>query len=42
VHWAQAARAATNMCRGKGYWGGFLNGHQLNGKLGLVCLSRHP
>jgi len=39
VPWAKAARAATNICLGKGYSGGFFTGHQLNGLHGVVCLS---
>ena len=39
VPWARAARAATNICLGKEYSGGFFTGHQLNGKRGVVCLS---
>lgn len=35
--WAQAARAATGFCRGKGMSGGFMNGHQVPGKYGVVC-----
>ena len=46
--WAQAARAATEFCRRKGpdiyktFWGGFLNGHQLGDKRGVVCLRMRP
>ncbi len=40
VPWAKAARAATNICLGKGYSGGFFTGHQLNGLHGVVCLSQ--
>ena len=29
VQWAQAMRAATGFCQGKGFDGGFMNGHQL-------------
>jgi hypothetical protein len=39
VPWARAARAATNICLGKGYSGGFFTGRQLNGLRGVVCLS---
>jgi hypothetical protein len=35
--WAQAARAATGFCRGKGFSGGFMNGHQVPGRQGVVC-----
>ena len=35
--WAQAARAATGFCRGKGFSGGFMNGHQVPGRYGVVC-----
>lgn len=38
VPWAKAARAATNICLGKGHPGGFFTGHQLNGLHGVVCL----
>lgn len=38
VPWAKAARAATNICLGKGYSGGFFTGHQLNDLHGVVCL----
>lgn len=37
VLWAQAARAAVGFCRGKGFSGGFMNGHQVPGKYGVVC-----
>jgi len=35
--WAQAARAAVGFCRGKGFSGGFMNGHQVPGRFGIVC-----
>jgi hypothetical protein len=35
--WAQTARAATGFCRGKGFSGGFMNGHQVPNKYGVVC-----
>jgi Trypsin len=35
--WAQAARSATDFCRRKGFSGGFMNGHQVPGKFGVVC-----
>lgn len=35
--WAQASRAATGYCRSKGFSGGFLNGHQVGDKRGVVC-----
>jgi hypothetical protein len=38
VGWAQAARAATNICLGKGYSGGFFTGHQIGELRGVVCL----
>ncbi len=44
VAWDQAARAATNICLGKGYPGGFFTGEQIliNGQIpslqGVVCL----
>ena len=37
VLWAEAARAAVGFCRGKGFSGGFMNGHQAPGKYGVVC-----
>ncbi|HEY5723766.1 MAG TPA: hypothetical protein VIT45_15750 [Allosphingosinicella sp.] len=37
VPWAQAMRAATNFCVGKGFDGGFMNGHQAPGRYGVVC-----
>jgi hypothetical protein len=40
VGWAQAARAATEYCRKKGYDAGFMTGHQLPGKYGVVCQAR--
>ena len=39
VPWGKAARAATNICVGKGFSGGFFTGHQLSGLHGVVCLS---
>lgn len=41
VHWAQANRAATALCEGfqQGFVGGHFNGHQFNGRYGLVCYS---
>ena len=39
VPWAQAARAATNICLSKSYSGGFFTGNQLNGLHGVVCLG---
>lgn len=35
--WSQAARAATEACRSKGVTGGFMVGHQVPNKIGLVC-----
>ena len=35
--WAQAGRAATGFCRAKGFSGGFMNGHQLPNRYGVVC-----
>jgi hypothetical protein len=35
--WAQSARAATDYCRAKGFSGGFMNGHQVSGRYGIVC-----
>jgi hypothetical protein len=37
VLWAQAARAAVGFCRNKGFSGGFMNGHQVPGRYGVVC-----
>jgi Trypsin len=37
VPWSQASRAATNYCRKKGFSGGFMNGHFVPGKYGVVC-----
>jgi hypothetical protein len=37
VPWAQAARAATNFCRAKGFAGGFMNGQHVPNKSGVVC-----
>ncbi len=39
VGWAQAARAANGICTKQGFVGGFFNGHQLDGKYGLVCVQ---
>jgi hypothetical protein len=41
VHWAQAARAATDYCQKKGsfFKGGFMTGHQSASSYGLVCLN---
>ena len=36
-NWAQAARAATGFCRDQGFSGGFMNGHQVPGRFGVVC-----
>ena len=35
--WAQAARAATGFCRARGFAGGFMNGHQVPDRFGIVC-----
>jgi hypothetical protein len=35
--WAAAARSANLMCFNRGYAGGLMNGHQLNGRFGLSC-----
>lgn len=40
VPWAQAARAATNFCGMKGFAAGFMTGHQVPGKYGVVCQRR--
>lgn len=37
VKWDQAMRAATNFCVGKGFDGGFMNGHQMPNRYGVVC-----
>ncbi|HEY5723767.1 MAG TPA: hypothetical protein VIT45_15755 [Allosphingosinicella sp.] len=37
VPWAQAMRAAYGYCQGKGYLGGFMNGHQAPNAYGVVC-----
>lgn len=37
VKWDQAMRAATNFCVGKGFDGGFMNGHQAPDRYGIVC-----
>lgn len=36
VPWAKAARAASNICLNKGFFGGFFTGHQVAGKIGVV------
>lgn len=36
-NWAQAARAATAFCRSQKFSGGFMNGHQIPGRYGVVC-----
>jgi hypothetical protein len=35
--WAQAARAANSLCNDRGFVSGRFNGHQYNGRFGLVC-----
>lgn len=35
--WAQAARAANEFCRPRGFVGGFLSGHHVPNKTGVVC-----
>ncbi|CAN5125451.1 hypothetical protein BH11PSE14_BH11PSE14_00990 [soil metagenome] len=37
VPWDQAMRAATGFCVGRGYTGGFMNGHQAPNRYGVVC-----
>lgn len=37
VPWQQAMRAATGFCIGKGFSGGFMNGHQAPNRYGVVC-----
>ena len=36
--WAQAGRAAQGFCGERGFAGGFLNGHQLANRRGVICL----
>jgi hypothetical protein len=38
--WAQAGRAAASFCNAKGFPAGFMTGHQLPGKYGVVCQRR--
>ncbi|MEX5258037.1 hypothetical protein RCG71_17090 [Kocuria sp. CPCC 205281] len=38
VGWGQAARAAQGFCSDRGFVGGFLNGHQLGNRKGVICL----
>ncbi|MEX5236107.1 hypothetical protein [Kocuria arenosa] len=38
VTWAQGARAAHGFCEERGFVGGFMNGHQLGNRKGVVCL----
>ena len=40
VGWAQAARAATTYCERKGFVAGFMTGHQIPDKYGVVCQRR--
>lgn len=40
VGWAQAARAATAFCKANDYVAGFMTGHQVPGKYGVVCQPR--
>lgn len=35
--WAQAARAAVDFCRGRGFAGGFMTGHHVPNRTGIVC-----
>lgn len=37
VPWAQAARAATDFCASKGFAAGFMTGHQVPAKYGVIC-----
>ncbi len=37
VGWAQANRAAAQLCAWRGFVGGHFNGHMLSGRFGLVC-----
>lgn len=38
VHWAQAARLATDICNAKGFAGGFFTGHQIPGQRQVAAL----
>jgi hypothetical protein len=38
VHWAKAARLATNVCIAKGFAGGFFTGHQIPGRRQVAAL----
>lgn len=38
LHWAQPARAANELCKARGYLGGFMNGHQSGIRRGVTCL----
>lgn len=38
VHWAQAARLATDVCIAKGFAGGFFTGHQIPGRRQIAAL----
>ena len=40
IGWAKADRAAANFCGAKGFPGGFMTGHQVPGKYGVVCQRR--
>lgn len=37
VMWSQAMRAATIFCQARGFDGGFMTGHQMPDKYGVVC-----
>jgi hypothetical protein len=39
VPWAQAARAGQEFCGPRGFVGGFLNGHQLGNRRGVICID---
>lgn len=39
VGWAHAAVAGYEFCRGRGFVGGFLNGHSAGNRRGTICLK---
>jgi hypothetical protein len=38
THWAAAGRAAETLCRNAGFVSGYFNGHERNGRYGLICV----
>jgi hypothetical protein len=36
-NWAKMARAAVGFCRSQGFGGGFMVGHEVPNKYGVVC-----